>query len=147
MKILSMSQEAFWFLITTLFGFAMGMFFDVFKVLRKTFKHADFLTQIEDIIFWVVSSFAMFYLLLNKTGGLLRGYLILGAFIGLAIYFASISRFIVAVVYSFLSFAQKVILAAVNIILTPLKLLKRPLQKFLAHGKIRLKILTRVMKK
>ena len=43
------------FLIFVLNGFAIGLLFDLFRVLRKSFKTADIVTYFEDMIFWILT--------------------------------------------------------------------------------------------
>lgn len=36
-------------------GIIIGLFFDCFRILRKSFKTPDFITYIEDILFWILT--------------------------------------------------------------------------------------------
>ena len=46
-------SQANLFLIFTLDGILIGLLFDLFRILRKSFKTADVVTYIEDTIFWL----------------------------------------------------------------------------------------------
>ena len=46
-----MQNQAFTFIIFILNGFIIGILFDIFRILRKSFKTPDSITYIEDIIF------------------------------------------------------------------------------------------------
>ena len=61
---LSIQTKIFFF--TVFIGLLIGFTYDIFRLLRKTFKHPDYLTQIEDFIYWLLSTFIMFYLILIK---------------------------------------------------------------------------------
>ncbi len=136
--ILSMSSQVYLFAVTIVFGFAMGIFYDFFKILRKKINHADFITQVEDVLYWLITSFAMFYLVLNKTQGEFRGFYILGALLGLVLYSVTISELFVKLMLSVISFLEKIILSVlklllsvVNLLLFPFKLLLKLLGKLL----------------
>ena len=43
------------FLAFILIGLIIGFLFDFFRILRRTYKTPDFITIIEDIVFWLVS--------------------------------------------------------------------------------------------
>lgn len=45
------------FIIFTLDGILIGILFDIFRILRKSFKTDDFITYIEDILFWLISRY------------------------------------------------------------------------------------------
>ena len=36
-------------------GVIIGILFDFFRILRKSFKTPDFVTYIEDVIFWILT--------------------------------------------------------------------------------------------
>lgn len=42
------------FIIFLILGLSIGIIFDIFRAIRKTFKTSDFLTTIEDIIFMAI---------------------------------------------------------------------------------------------
>lgn len=108
--ILSLSNQAYIFFITILIGFIMGIFYDFFRLIRKLFEHTNIAVYIEDIIFWVISTFICFYILLHKNNLEFRFYLILGIFLGIIFYFYFIS-------YYFLNFILKLL----NFLLKPIK--------------------------
>lgn len=43
------------FIVFLIIGLCLGLFFDVFRALRKTFKTTDFVTYIEDITFMAIA--------------------------------------------------------------------------------------------
>ena len=56
------------FIIFTIIGVIISIIFDIFRILRKTFKTPDLITYIEDIIFWILTGlivlFSIFYLIM-----------------------------------------------------------------------------------
>ena len=55
-------NQGYLFLIFTLDGLIIGILFDIFRILRKSFKTKDIVTYVQDILFWLISRHN-FYLL------------------------------------------------------------------------------------
>jgi spore cortex biosynthesis protein YabQ len=72
--ILSMSGQAWLFLSTVLAGAVIGLFFDVFRILRRTvpFLAKPVAVQFEDLFFWLLVTGATFYFMLNQNFGEIR---------------------------------------------------------------------------
>lgn len=121
--ILSMSGQARLFLLTIAIGFFIGFVYDVFRIIRKTFHHPDFLTQLEDVLYWLLVTFVMFYFMLNKNYGEIRAFSIIGAFLGMGIYFLTLSFLVMKVSLTVIDFLKKVLSAMLTIILFPLKVI------------------------
>ncbi|MCL1843025.1 MAG: spore cortex biosynthesis protein YabQ [Defluviitaleaceae bacterium] len=124
--ILSMSGQAWLFLSTVLAGAAIGLFFDVFRILRKTAPRlaaSAFAVQLEDFLFWVIVTVGMFYFMLNRNYGEIRVFAVLGAFLGIALYFVTISKWVIFVCVAIIEYLKKVVKTAVKIILMPLRFL------------------------
>ena len=73
------SQEQF-FIFFFIIGIIIGIIFDIFKVLRKSFKTPDIITFIEDLIFIVLSGILLIFGILKLNGGEIRFFLFLGIF-------------------------------------------------------------------
>lgn len=106
-------------------GFFAGFVYDLFRILRRSIKHPDLLTQLEDLIFWLFVSVLLFYFILNKNSGEVRFYIILGTFLGMGVYFLTLSRPVLAVSMAVIHFFQKVLIALYKMISLPIKILIR----------------------
>jgi spore cortex biosynthesis protein YabQ len=145
--ILSMSGQAWLFLSTVLAGAAIGFFFDVFRILRKTVPllATPAAVQLEDFIFWVAVTGGTFYFMLNQNYGEIRIFSVVGAGAGIALYFASVSRFVIIIFVAVIEYLKKVFAAAFKIIFFPVRMAfkwiypKLRLRDFKRYGKIRLK--------
>ncbi len=73
------SQEQV-FIFFFIIGIIIGIIFDIFKVLRKSFKTPDIITFIEDLIFIVLSGILLIFGILKLNGGEIRFFLFLGIF-------------------------------------------------------------------
>lgn len=74
------SQEQV-FIFFFIIGIIIGIIFDIFKVLRKSFKTPDIITFIEDLIFIVLSGILLIFGILKLNGGEIRFFLFLGIFL------------------------------------------------------------------
>ena len=122
---MSMADQARFFLWTMILGAASGAVFDVFRIFRRIVRHPDFLTQIEDLLYWLFISVLIFYFILYHNSGEVRIYAIIGVFAGMCLYFATLSRLIIKVSVFIIDVVKKIIVTAVNILLLPIKLIIR----------------------
>ena len=123
--ILSVTSQASTFIISVVLGFFAGFVYDLFRILRKSIKHPDFLTQLEDLIFWIFVSGLIFYFVLNKNSGEMRFFIILGTFLGMGIYFMTLSKPVLTVSMTVINFFRKVFLALFTIVSFPIRILIR----------------------
>lgn len=127
---ISIGQQASIFLTTVCVGFFIGFVYDLFRIFRRTLKHPNIFIQIEDLIYWVFVSLVMYYILLSKNYGEVRAFSIIGAFIGMIIYFLTLSQIFVPITVKIINFIKKTILFIIKIVFTPInfviKLLKYP---------------------
>ena len=121
--ILSMADQARFFVWTLLLGAAAGITYDAFRIIRKVVKHPDILTHLEDLLYWLFITIAVFYFVLHHNSGEVRIYAIIGLFSGMCLYFVSLSSLVIKVSVLIIDIAKKIIFTATNIILYPLKLL------------------------
>ena len=131
-----MGAQALLFLQMVLAGAAIGVLYDTFRVARKCFPHPGWLVQAEDLLFWLVTAFGLFYVLLHYYDGQVRLYALLGAALGMVLYFATLSPPLRKVAVAVVRFLQKVLFAAARILCWPVRVLLRLLRppiRFLRH--------------
>ena len=121
--ILSMPDQAWLFLTTVGVGAGVGLFYDFFRVLRKTAPHGKIAVQIEDILFWVAVTVVIFYYLLHRNFGEIRVFVLLGIGIGAVLYLATVSFWVVKCAVLVVEYLKKVIAAIFNIIALPFRFL------------------------
>lgn len=71
----NLENQAYLFVIFILNGFLIGILFDIFRILRKSFKTKDWLTYIQDILFWIITGFIILYSIFRFNNGELRGFI------------------------------------------------------------------------
>jgi len=92
-----MQNQAYVFAIFILNGLLIGILFDIFRIFRKSFKTPDFITYLEDIIFWLLSGLIILYSLFKFNNGELRLFIFLGILLGIILYLLLFSKFFINV--------------------------------------------------
>ena len=115
------SQEEI-FLLFFIIGIIIGLIFDFFKVLRKSFKTTDIITFVEDLLFLCISGGLVVFSIIKLNGGEVRFYLFLGIFFGVLIYSLTISNLYVIIL------CKKVFIFFNKILFTILKTCKNVLK-------------------
>lgn len=102
----SFSQEQV-FIFFFIIGIMIGIIFDIFRVVRKSFKTADVITFFEDLIFIIISGVLIIFGIIKINGGEVRFYLFLGIFFGILIYLLTISNLCVIILYEIVKICKK----------------------------------------
>lgn len=113
------ANQAYLFIIFILNGILIGIIFDIFRILRRSFKTSNLVTYIEDMIFWTTSALLVMYSLFVFNNGELRGYIFIGLFLGIALYMLFFSRTIIKISVKIILFIKKIF----GIVLYPLKVI------------------------
>ena len=116
------------FIIT---GIVIGVLFDIFRILRRSFKTADWLTTLQDILFWILAGFVILFSIFKFSNGEIRSYIFIGIALGVLIYILTISKYIIKYSVIMIKFAKKMISYPLNLILKILNLLFIKPTKFL----------------
>ena len=120
--ILSVSFQAKLFLITIFCGFLTGFFYDVIRIFRLMIKHKKIFIALEDLIYWLLVSFIVFFVMLAESFGEIRLFSIVGVFMGMGFYFLAISPLILRCAQIIMNVIRKIFLLFLEIILTPFRL-------------------------
>lgn len=91
-----MSNQAYIFLWSFLGGALIAFLYDLFRIRRKAIKTLSVLVYIEDLIYWIAVALIMFAVVYHSNEGEIRGYIFLGAIIGVVMYILLLSRIIIA---------------------------------------------------
>ena len=97
-------------------GMAISIFFDIFRVLRKSIKTSNIITYIEDTIFWIIVGLFLIWEIFTISYGELRGYMFIGIILGIILYLLTISKFFININFKILIFLKKIILKIGNVI-------------------------------
>lgn len=109
------------FLIFIINGIIIGILFDIFRVLRKTFKTNDIVTYLEDILFWILTGIIVLYSIFTFNNGEIRLFMFLAIFIGSIIYLFLFSSYFIKINVTILNILKNIILKIIKIIEIPFK--------------------------
>lgn len=121
-----MQNQVYVFIAFILNGFLIGIIFDCFRILRKSFKTPDFVTYIEDILFGIFTGLLILYSILKFNNGELRFFLFIGIFLGLLLYLLVFSKVFMMTSIFIISIIKKTINI---IIITPIKFICKVLKR------------------
>lgn len=117
------------FLIFTIDGVLIGIIFDIFRILRKAIKTSDFVTYIEDFLFWIITSIILFYSIFTYNNGELRFFMFLAVILGFVLYLCTISSYLIKINVKIINVIKRIFLNLFEIIYKPLiktfKILKK----------------------
>lgn len=119
------------FLIYLISGIIIGILFDIFRILRKSFQTPDFLTYLEDILFWLLTGIFLLFVLFQFSNGEIRIYQVIAILIGNVFYLLSISKFFITINVKILTFIKHVIGNILKVVLTPIKLVITCIKKII----------------
>ena len=122
-------SQAYLFLIFCINGLLIGLLFDFFRILRKSFKTPDFVTYIEDIVFWFLTGLIILYSIFTFNNGELRGYIFIAIFIGIIIYILTLSKYIIKLNVTIINFIKLILSKIINILIFPFKIFLNLLKK------------------
>ena len=123
-----MENQAYLFLIFVLNGFLIGILFDVFRILRKSFKTKDFFTYIEDILFWLISGGIILYTIFKFNNGELRAFIFIGLIIGSLLYMLLFSKTFIKINLYIINLFKKIIYFT---LVLPIQFVSKLLRKIL----------------
>ena len=89
-------KQAQLFVLAVPVGAALLFVYDLVRIVRRVVRHGTAGIAVEDMIFWIVSAFLLFGFMYRQNEGVIRGFIILGAFFGMIIYRIFFSRRVVA---------------------------------------------------
>lgn len=136
-----MQNQAYIFIIFILNGLLIGILFDIFRILRKCFKTPDFITYIQDIIFWILSGLSLLYSIFKFNNGELRLFIFLGVILGIMLYMLIFSRLFIQTSVASITIIKKIINM---VIITPIKYILLLLRRII-YNPIRF-IITKIVK-
>lgn len=118
-------NQGYLFFIFILNGTLIGILFDFFRILRRSFKTSDIVTYIEDILFWILTGISILYFIFVFNNGEIRLFMFLGIAVGITLYMLIFSSFFIKINVTIILFFKKIIIKILKIILIPFKFIKK----------------------
>ncbi len=116
---ISVSQQTITFLQSTLLGIGLGVLYDLFRILRLIIPSGKIISFVEDIIYFLLCGVISFAFLLAVNNGIVRGYLLIGEFLGAALYYFTLGKLIYRVADKLILFFKKFLSLFYRIFLSP----------------------------
>ena len=108
------------FFIFLINGLLIGLLFDFFRILRKAMKTADFVTYIEDALFWILTGFIILYSIFTYNNGEIRLFMFFAIILGILIYLIFISKIILSISLGIINVIKRIFSIIFNIIKVPI---------------------------
>ena len=114
---MTVTKELMVFIYFIIEGMVGGALMDILRVLRRNRKVHDIVVYLEDFLYWLVLGGMVIWLSYTLDTGTIRMYMILGLFLGMLIYFLTLTK----VVYKVFDFVCRYSLGLIRWILNKFK--------------------------
>jgi len=121
--IISLIGQVKLIIFSLLSGIITGVFFDIYRLIRGFENPNKFLTIIQDLLFWTLTSIVVFIFLMYTNEGYINFYVYVCLIIGVYLYIKLLSRLFIKVQYKLFKFNGKAFRVVRNVILYPADLL------------------------
>lgn len=125
-----MPNQEYSFIVFILNGLIIGLIFDIFRIFRKSFKTPDFITYLQDFLFWIIAGSILLYSIFKFNNGELRLYIFIGILLGVSAYILIFSRFFIKISVEIINFVKKVLFI---LIVVPTKFIIKLLKKIILN--------------
>ncbi len=129
-------NQVYVFLSSFVGGIIIGFIYDLFRIKRKAFRTGKIATFIEDVAYWIIVTFVMFFVIYRSNDGELRVYVFIGAILGVLLYALLFSKIVInsalfilriiyrtgKVIWKIISYPFKVLF---KILAVPMRLVKK----------------------
>lgn len=124
-------NQAYIFMIFILNGIVIGLLFDCFRVLRRTFKTNNIITYFQDVLFWILTGLILLYSIFTFSNGEIRLYMFLGVMVGCILYMLLLSSNFIKVNVKVLTILKSIFLTIIKVLLKPFVFLFKILHNLL----------------
>lgn len=123
--LLSLSAECQYFLRACLLGAALGIFFDFFRILRRSFGGSTVVVCLQDLLYWLVVGYATFSFLLRYCNGQLRWFIFCGELFGWVIFRLTLGGWFVVLGSGILNFIIRLVTGIIGLVLRLVRFLTK----------------------
>ena len=97
------------FIYFIIVGIVLSIIFDIFRILRRTIKTSDIVTNIQDILFCIITGIVMLLSIYYFNKGQLRLYIFIGIILGVTFYMIFISKYFIKINITIINFIKKIL--------------------------------------
>ena len=109
-------NQIYLFIVFTIVGIIIGILFDIFRILRKSFKTNDIVTYIQDIFFWILTGIIILFSMYKFSNGELRFFMIIGIIMGTLMYMITFSKYVIKISVFIINKIKKSIVYPIKVI-------------------------------
>lgn len=120
---LSLAQQTKGFLLSLGFGFIMGIFYDLFRIVRISISKGRIATIIFDVLYCIFLCFCTFIMCLTVNEGEIRFFLLAGTCAGFCVYYFSLGVLVFSVSEKIVSFTKRVFSGILIFLFSPFRFL------------------------
>ena len=133
---ISLTGQSVVFLFSCVVGGLLGVFYDVFRIIRIAFNSKWLSVFFQDLIFCVFSAFSIILLVFYTNSGTVRWFSLFGCFICFVLYHMTVGKLVIFMSKKIIDFIKKVLRFIYKITVIPVKktvlLILKLLKKLLA---------------
>lgn len=107
----------------------LGLFYDVFKILRILLPVKSIVIFIQDIIYFLLASFATYLFILTFNAGEIRGFIIIGEGCGFLVHYLLFSPYVIKSAQTIIFTVKRILTFLFRIIFAPFKFLFKIISK------------------
>lgn len=141
------TDQAATFLLTVVMGMALALVYDLLRMERRLFRHKNWLVNFQDFIYFFLGGVFIFYILFHKNYGQIRAFSLIGALIGIILYFTIFSEWVMTIGMKILTLILKPIIFLIKIIIFPFAFIIKWICKILAKSLTKSKNWVKIRKK
>ena len=93
----TIGHETMFLGVSVLLGVVLFIVYDILRIFRRIVPHGSIWVGVEDFIYWLICTGAVFVMLYQENDGMVRGFALGGLVIGMALYYVTFSRMVIKV--------------------------------------------------
>ncbi len=93
----TIGQEAVFLGTSILLGAGLFFLYDILRIFRRIVPHGNIWIGVEDFIYWLICTGAVFVMLYQENDGMVRGFAMGGIVLGMLLYYLVFSRFVIRI--------------------------------------------------
>ncbi len=101
-------------------GMIMGLYYDLFRIIRKTVRCGKVAVTIQDMFFWITSAAAIFYQSIVLNGGYVRVLFVITVLISWVLYLMTVGKLTMFMVNSVLKLLKSLFYMVYKRIISPI---------------------------
>ncbi len=116
---MNVAPQTWMFLLSCLLGAFLGLFYDLFRIIRIAFPPSKVSLLIEDILFGVAALFFTFLFLQTVTSGSFRLFVLIGEILGFTVYYLTVGVLVFKAAHIVISAVKRVLKWICRVLILP----------------------------